>query len=187
MPSKVGRELQQALAALRPRLRRFAYGLTGSLEEADEVVQSAYVRALARLDQWQPGTRLDSWMYRIVQTVQYNRYRSANTRRAHGDSVDPDSLIGSDDSLGEARATLGKVRQFIWSLSEEHRAVLLLVTVEGLSYKETADTLGIPIGTVTSRLARARLALADMLAGRTPAEAMIQTAHQVGGNHEPYR
>lgn len=153
-------ELAQALVALQPRLRRFAYGLTGSLDQADEIVQSAYARALARLDQWEPGTRLDSWMYRIVQTVQFNQYKSNKVRRITQNPLDPEVHVGTDGTkAAEAYVTLGEVRELIWDLPEEQRAVILLVAVEGLSYKETADTLDIPVGTVTSRLARARMVL----------------------------
>ena len=153
-------DIKQALVALRPRLRRFAYGLTGSLDDADELVQSAYARALARLDQWQPGTRLDSWMYRIVYSIQVNNFHAERNHNTHTNAVELEELIGSDGARDmEARLTLDAVRRFIWQLPEEQRTVLLLITVEGFSYKEAAESLDVPIGTITSRLARARLAV----------------------------
>lgn len=158
--------LIQDLVALQPRLRRFAYGLTGSLDEADDLVQAAYERALARLDQWQPGTRLDSWMYRIVQSIRLNRLDAEQVRGSRLEPVDPSILVGSDGRREmEAQLTLESVRHFIWRLPEEQRVVLLLVVVEGLSYRDTAEVLGLPIGTVTSRLARARLAVKDFVDG----------------------
>lgn len=145
--------------ALLPRLRRFAYGLTGSRDEADDLVQSACERALSRLHQWRPGTRLDSWMYRILQTVWIDRLRSRRTRI----EAEPEllrRLAGGDAQRElEARLDLARVRRLIAALPDEQRLVLVLVTVEGFSYKDAAETLGIPIGTVMSRLARARLEL----------------------------
>lgn len=149
--------------ALLPRLRRFAYGLTGSRDEADDLVQSACERALSRLHQWRPGTRLDSWMYRILQTVWIDRLRSRRTRMEAEPEV-LERLAGGDARRElEARLDLARVRRLIAALPEEQRVVLVLVTVEGFSYKDAAETLGIPIGTVMSRLARARLELGRWL------------------------
>jgi RNA polymerase sigma-70 factor, ECF subfamily len=144
------------LVAALPRLRRFAFGLTGSLDEADDLVQAACERALARRDQYEPGTRLVSWMYRIDRV------------RRHGTvSEDPAVLAEypGGDAVGEAesRLALAEVRQAIAVLSPEQRTVLLLVSVEGLAYREAAEILGLPIGTIMSRLARARLGLAKVL------------------------
>lgn len=157
---KIEQGIKDALVSLRPKLRRFAYGLSGSLEDADDLVQAAYARALARLDQWQAGTRLDSWMYRIIQSIHINNRKAAGVRGEAFAPLDPDTLIGGDSGCEiEAAITLDAVREFIWSLPEDQRTVLLLITVEGLSYKEVAELLGLPVGTVTSRLARARLAV----------------------------
>ena len=150
------------LVAALPRLRRFAFGLAGSLDEADDLVQAACERALARRDQYEPGTRLVSWLYRIVQTIWIDQVRRQRTV-----SVDPALLAEypGGDAVGEAesRLALAEVRQAIAVLSPEHRTVLLLVSVEGLAYREAAEILGLPIGTIMSRLARARLALAKAL------------------------
>jgi len=152
------------LIALLPRLRRFAYGLTGSLDEGDDLVQSACERALSRLHQWQPGTRLDSWMYRIVQTTWIDRKRSERRRARPVDIDDLKHIAGGDlVQETEARLHLGKVQRFVDALPPEQRAVLLLVTVEGLSYREAAELLDVPIGTIMSRLARARMALGRSL------------------------
>jgi RNA polymerase sigma-70 factor (ECF subfamily) len=167
--------LIQDLLALQSRLRRFAYGLTGSLDEADDLVQAAYERALARLDQWQPGTRLDSWMYRIVQSIRLNRLDAERVRGSHLEAVDPDLLVGSDGRREtEAQLTLEGVRRFIWCLPEEQRVVLLLVAVEGLSYKDAAEVLDLAVGTVTSRLARARLAVKEFVDGNRWPERQLE-------------
>lgn len=152
------------MIGLLPRLQRFAYGLSGSLDEAEDLVQSTFERALSHIDQWQAGTRLDSWMYRILHSIRINRLHAENLRARKLDGSDPDEQIGGDNAREiEAKLTLEAVRQFIWKLPEEQRTILLLVVVEGVSYKDVSDMLSIPIGTVTSRLARARLAIKDFV------------------------
>lgn len=147
------------LVAVLPRLRRFARGLTGSSVEADDLVQAACERALARRHQFQEGTRFDSWMFRIVQTIWIDQIRSREVRKTDGD-IGEDRL-GSDEPVRrvEARLTLAEVRRAVDRLSPDQRAALLLVTVEGLSYKEAAEVVDVPVGTIMSRLARARIAL----------------------------
>lgn len=152
------------LAAHLPRLRRFAWGLAGSRDEGDDLVQAACEKALARADQFTPGSRLDSWLFRIVQTTWIDRRRQAARRT----EADPDLLAQLPDErphAGEARLALGTVERAIATLPEEQRAVLLLVSIDGVAYREAADILEIPIGTVMSRLARARLALGRALEG----------------------
>ncbi len=147
------------LVAVLPRLRRFARGLTGSSVEADDLVQAACERALARRHQFQEGTRFDSWMFRIVQTIWIDQIRSREVRKSDGD-IGEDRL-GSDEPVRrvEARLTLAEVRRAVDRLSPDQRAALLLVTVDGLSYKEAAEVVDVPVGTIMSRLARARIAL----------------------------
>ena len=154
----------QELVAALPKLRRFAFGLTGSIDEGDDLVQAACERALARRDQYKPGTRLVSWMYRIVQTVWIDRLRH---RRRGPTVMDPTALAdlpGGDAAAEmESRLALAEVRRAIAGLPPEQRTVLLLVCVEGVAYREAAEILQLPIGTVMSRLARARLALGKAL------------------------
>ena len=155
-------DIESGIAELVPRLRRFAYGLCGSLHDAEDIVQDACERALTRSSQWQQGTRLDSWMFRIVQTVHLNRIRHGAVRRRYEEKErESDSNFKEGADVMEAFVTLQQVREMIWNLPEEQREVMLLVAVEGFSYKEVATTVGIPIGTVTSRLARARKFLAS--------------------------
>lgn len=161
------------MISLLPRLRRFARGLTGSEEEADELVQAACERAIQRIGQWQQGTRLDSWMFRIMQNLWIDSIRMGKLRGSHLSLVDPDgqAVPGMDGEQATMnRLTLEAVRRGVQRLPPDQRSVLLLVCVEGCSYKETADSLGIPVGTVMSRLSRARLALNRMVGGsETPA------------------
>ncbi|MSP89047.1 MAG: sigma-70 family RNA polymerase sigma factor [Alphaproteobacteria bacterium] len=168
---------RQELVALIPRLRRFARGLTGTAADADDLVQAACERALARSQQWTPGTRLDSWVFRIVHTVWLDELRSRKVRAVDA-AADPDAIIGDDGrARTEATLTLAAVRRFIAELPDEQRAVLLLVTVEGLAYKEAADALGVPVGTVMSRLSRARTALAARMEGGGPADGTKRAVH----------
>ena len=147
------------LIAVLPRLRRFARGLTGSAVEADDLVQAACERALARQHQFQEGTRFDSWMFRIVQTIWIDQVRSRDVRKEGGEIAE--ERMGSDEAVRrvEARLALAEVRRAVDRLPPDQRTALLLVTVDGLSYKETAEIVGVPMGTIMSRLARARIAL----------------------------
>ena len=158
------------LVAVLPRIRRFARALTGDKNDADDLVQTVCERAIARIDQWSPSTRLDSWLYRIVQTVWIDMKRAQKTRREYATAVIATvSAVSPGETHAIATLTVGAVDHALQRLPEEQRAVVLLVCVEGLSYGQTAEVLGVPIGTVMSRLARGRLALRRLVDG-TPAE-----------------
>src|SRR5215469_2073614 len=150
------------LIAVLPRLRRFARGLTGSAVEADDLVQAACERALARQHQFQEGTRFDSWMFRIVQTIWIDQIRARDVRKEDSDTAE---RLGSDEPVRrvEARLALDEVRRAVDRLAPDQRIALLLVTVDGLSYKEAAEVVRVPVGTIMSRLARARIALLQQL------------------------
>jgi len=150
--------------ALLPRLRRYAYALAGSRAGADDLVQDAYERAIRHIDSWLPGSRLDSWMVQIMRNVHLNKLRSDRVRRDHASAAEPEGLVDGE-RFTEARITLDAVRRFVWRLPEEQRTALSLVCIEGMTYKEAADVLGLPGGTVASRVARARLALAAFVDG----------------------
>jgi RNA polymerase sigma-70 factor (ECF subfamily) len=151
--------INDQLIAVLPRLRRFARGLAGSAVEADDLVQAACERALTRAHQFQEGTRFDSWMFRIVQTIWIDQLRSRDTRREEAEEHGVN--VGTDEPgrRVEARLALQEVRTALEELPPEQRAALLLVTVDGLSYKEAAEVADVPVGTIMSRLARARVAL----------------------------
>ena len=140
-----------------PKLRRFALSLTGNRQDADDLVQGACEKALKNWTQFQPGSRMDSWMYRIVQTLWLDDRRK---HRVRGTAVDPDDAYLSDEgksaNLPEDRMMLAKVRAAMALLPEGQRDVLALVAIEGLSYREAAEALNVPVGTVMSRLSRAR-------------------------------
>jgi len=156
------------IVALLPRLRRFAWALTGARDEGDDLVQAGCLKALGALDQYRPGTRLDAWMFSILRTGWIDRVRFSARRPSVSDPETLEAL--SDAGLGareaEARLTLARVRAAMDALPPDQREVLALVAIEGLSYREAAETLGIPIGTVMSRLGRARARLGAMIEER---------------------
>jgi RNA polymerase sigma-70 factor, ECF subfamily len=155
---------QQDLVATVPKLRRFAFSLSGNRADADDLVQAACEKALRNRDQFRPGTRMDSWLYRIIQNLWIDDRRRS---KHHGIEIDPEdaglSDLGKAASLPEDRLMLAKVRGAMAKLPEAQRTVLALVAIEGLSYKETAEVLEVPVGTVMSRLARARDALMPVM------------------------
>lgn len=159
--------LRQQLVTLLPRLRRFALVLSRSADSADDLVQASVERALTRLDHWEPGTHLDRWLFSIVKSVWLNNQRSAKIRRAEPIEAYTDEWSSDGARDAEARLTLAEVREAFGRLPEEQRQALFLVSVEGYTYAEAAEILGIPIGTVISRLARGRAALMS----KTPIEA----------------
>jgi RNA polymerase sigma-70 factor (ECF subfamily) len=154
--------VRRELAALLPRLRRFGRTLASRREDADDLVQIAVERALNRSDQWQPGTRLDSWMFRIMQNawIDETRARERRSRTFVADAEGEHVGVSTTDAQIDAIA----VRRAVAQLGDDQRAVVGLVLVDGLPYKEAAEVLGVPIGTLTSRLARAREALQAILA-----------------------
>lgn len=159
-------QFERELVALLPKLRRFAFGLAGSKADGDDLVQGALAKALTNREQWQPGTRLDSWVYRIIQNHWIDTVRARRTR-GEGVSLDDALHVSLDDGnrTVEHSMALAKMKTAIAQLPEEQRAVVVLVSLEGQSYAATAETLSIPIGTVMSRLARARAALAAAVYG----------------------
>lgn len=159
-----------------PRLRRFAYALTRNMELADDLVQDTCERALARSDQWQPGTRLDSWMYRIAQNIWFDAGRASKVRGEQAELADIAEVAGSDGrDVTETRLTLTAVFDTIEKLPRDQQVLVALVCVDGLSYKEAADTLNLPIGTVMSRLSRARQSIANALLDSKPAALVAET------------
>ncbi|MBQ5965138.1 RNA polymerase sigma factor [Massilia sp. ZL223] len=154
--------LANEIAALLPRMRRFARSLTYHREDADDLVQIAMERALGRSEQWEAGTRLDSWIFRIIKNAWIDEVRS-RARRDELFAPEEEGEHVGDDHAGAHQQRLA-VQKAISLLSEEHKLVVGLVLVDGLPYKEAAEVLEIPVGTLTSRLARAREALQQLLA-----------------------
>lgn len=145
------------LVALMPRVRRFALGLTGNTADADDLVQDAFARAFTNLDKWREGTRLDAWVFRLTRNLFLNQIRSGKVRQGYLRTVQLEEMSRHDrPPHAETRMELADVLAGVARLPEEQRTVLLLVAVEGLSYAEAAEVTGLAVGTVTSRLSRAR-------------------------------
>jgi RNA polymerase sigma-70 factor, ECF subfamily len=163
--------VENQLVAFLPNLRRFAISLCRSRELADDLVQMACERALANEHRFEEGTRFDAWMFRILRNLWIDEVRKRKTAGPQEDIETHRELAGgSGEREAEARLTLKSVAEAIDGLVEEQREVLVLVCVEELSYKEAADVLGVPIGTVMSRLARARRNLAEAAGISAPPE-----------------
>jgi len=156
--------LSADLPALLPRLWRFALRLAGDRHDAEDLVQRACVRALERRHQLQPGTSTLSWMFSIVHSVWLNELRARQIRN-HGSMQWSEELV---DTVAapvacnpEVYAHHQQIIRAVEKLPDAQRTVMLLVAVEGLSYREAATVLEVPIGTVMSRLARARLTIGE--------------------------
>jgi RNA polymerase sigma-70 factor (ECF subfamily) len=157
-------QFENGLREMLPRLRRYAHALSRDGADADDLVGQAIERALRSRDQWQPGTRLDSWLYRIVRNLWIDETR-ARARRAKVE-LPPEAgeAAGYDPRPGtEAAIDLQRVMGAMTRLPDEQREVVALILVEGFGYREAAELLEVPIGTVSSRLVRGRNALLAML------------------------
>ena len=159
-PSMAMRVVREDIVAVLPRLRRFCLALTRSADAADDLAQSTIERSLSRIDQWQQQTRLDSWMFTIAKNIFLDEIRATKRRGQLVDVAVLEGVAGDDGRrVTEARSDLSRARQAIDTLPVDQRALVALVVVDGQSYKEAAAILEIPIGTVMSRLARARRAI----------------------------
>ena len=152
------------LVALLPRLRRFAQALSRDSAEADDLTQATVERALRSRQQWQPDTRLDSWAYRIMRNLWIDTARS-RSRKAAREAPEEEGLnVGTDPRPGlDAALDLKRITAAMSRLPNEQREVVALILIEGFGYREVSEMLGLPIGTVSSRLVRGRTALLAMV------------------------
>ena len=160
-PTPLSPELRDSLLGAIPHLRAFAISLTGNGDHADDLVQEAIVRGLSNLDKFEVGTNLQAWLFTILRNQFYN-----SKRRGRREIEDPDSVIaGSLSTLPEqhGRLDLRDLEMAVRKLSLEQREVVLLVGAEGLNYDEVAQICGTKIGTIKSRMNRARARLAELL------------------------
>ena len=155
---------ENELAQLLPRLRRFAHSLSRNPSDADDLTQMTIERALRSKDQWQEGTRLDSWTYRIMRNLWIDTARSRSRKERFEAPPEEAETLGEDPTEAiEASADLKRVMAAMERLPGEQREVIALILIEGFGYRETSEMLGLPIGTVSSRLVRGRAALLEML------------------------
>jgi len=158
---------EDQLAGLLPRLRRFAHALSRNSADADDLTQATIERALRSRGQWQPGTRLDSWSYRIMRNLWIDMTRSQARRTAREAPEEEGLNVGEDrrDAM-DAAVDLHRIMDAMARLPDEQREVVALILVEGFGYREVSEMLGLPIGTVSSRLVRGRTALLAMVGER---------------------
>jgi RNA polymerase sigma-70 factor, ECF subfamily len=150
-------DLRSDIIAILPRLRRFCMAIARGSDAGDDLCQATIERALLRADQFEQGSRLDSWMYRIAQNIMIDQARRAKTRGVEIEVDDALGLVGDDGvQIVEGRSELARARDAMAALPDEQRMLMALVVLDGKSYKDAAEILGIPMGTVMSRIARAR-------------------------------
>ena len=155
---------EEGLTALLPRLRRFAHALSRSGPDADDLVQATVERALRARAQWEAGTRLDSWLYRIMRNLWVDTVRSRSRREDLHVPVEEAERIGEDPQEAIAASIdLRKAMDAMQRLPDEQREIVALILIEGFGYRECSEILGLPIGTVSSRLVRGRTALLKMM------------------------
>lgn len=152
------------LVSLLPRLRRYAMTLTRSSSEADDLAQASCERALKAQTQFQEGTRLDAWLFSITRNLWIDALRKRQ-REGRVEEIDAHLDLPGEDGrqVNEVALTVDSVQQALAQMPEDHRRLLMLICVDGCSYRDASEQLAIPIGTVMSRLSRARQALAARL------------------------
>ncbi len=158
--SSSGEEIRDRIIELLPRLRRFARSLARNAQDADDLVQITAERALARAEQLRPDHPVASWLFGILRNAWIDEGRS---RRRRESLLEPEDLAGVGDPAAGADPELLCLQDALSRLPEDQRLAVALVLVEGFSYKEAASIMSVPVGTLTSRLARAREALQSML------------------------
>ncbi|HUN26510.1 MAG TPA: sigma-70 family RNA polymerase sigma factor [Steroidobacteraceae bacterium] len=159
--SKSIEAVQAGIVEMLPRLRRFARALARSPHDGDDLVQTAVERALARCDQLHADATLAPWLFGILRNAWIDEVRARNRQERLFAPEELGAEIG--DAGGGAHEQILSVQESMSRLPEEQRSAVALVLIEGLSYKEAAAAMGVPIGTLTSRLARGREALQALL------------------------
>jgi RNA polymerase sigma-70 factor (ECF subfamily) len=154
-------QIRELIISLLPRLRRFARTITRNPHDADDLVQASIERALRHHEQWRPDSRFESWMFGIMRNAWIDEVRSRHRRDKVLAPEESGENVG--DRSSEAHVEMLSVQSAMAELPDEQRMAVALVLIEGLSYKEAADVLDVPIGTLTSRLARGREALQRLL------------------------
>ena len=155
-------EIHRRIEAEIPRLRRYARALARDMAAADDLVQDCLARALAKLHLWQEGTDLRAWLFTILHNQYVNQVRRSVREGAAVGLSDTEPLLTRAPHQGK-RLELRDLERAIAKLPQEQRSVILLVGLEGMRYEEVAEVLGVPVGTVRSRLSRGREALRRLI------------------------
>jgi len=154
-------DVEAMLLDVIPHLRAFARSLTRNRDQADDLTHDAVVRALAAIDQFTPGTNFKAWMFTILRNLYYNECRKRWIK-----STPIDEMAGDEPSIGptqEANLEFNDFRRAFWQLNADQREVLILVGASGFSYEEAAEVCNCRVGTVKSRVSRARAELKQIL------------------------
>ncbi|PWK54529.1 RNA polymerase sigma factor [Pleionea mediterranea] len=155
-------ELQQALAERLPMIRRFAYSLTGSMADADDLVQNTIERVLTR--NRPEDVDLTKWLFRVCRNLWIDEYRSQKVRQQATQQPELQQIQSVDGEKDiHNQLTVEQIIKQMDQLPDDQRSILALIALQGMSYQEAADALAIPKGTVMSRLSRARQSIADWL------------------------
>ena len=156
------REVRAGLEPSLARLWRYALVLSRARDAADDLVQATCLRAIERADQFVPGTRVDRWLFAILRSIWLNEIRARRIREGGGFVDAEDALVTDGVREIEMNITASTVLRAVGRLPEAQRETILLVYSEGYSYAEAAAALGVPIGTIMSRLSAGRAALAKL-------------------------
>ena len=154
-------DFARLLEAEIPRLRRYARALTRNVTRGDDLVQSCLVRGIAKQHLWQPGTSLRAWLFTIMHNQHVNNVRHSAREGITVDLADSPTLTA--EPVATTRLELRDLERALDKLPIEQREVILLVGLEGMAYEEVAEVLGVPVGTVRSRLSRGRDALRRLM------------------------
>lgn len=152
-----------------PRLRRYAIALLRDRPDADDLVQDVVVRALGRLHLWREGTNMRTWLFTIMHNLHANDRRRAS-RTVDSRPLDQEALSLGTPAPQDSALELSQLSNAISGLPESQRQILLLVGMEGLSYADAAQALDVPVGTIMSRLSRAREDLRRVIDGEAGAQ-----------------
>ena len=178
-------EVRAGLQSSLARLWRYALVLSKARDAADDLVQATCLRAMERADQFIPGTRIDRWLFAILRSIWLNEIRTQRIREGGGFVDAEDALISDGVREMEANITASAVLRAISRLPGAQRETILLVDAEGYSYAEAATAFGVPIGTIMSRLSRARQTVAAHFDGSdAPAKRLREEGSAVASIEE---
>src|SRR6266571_2697782 len=153
--------LRDGLLAAVPSLRAFAISLSGNVDRADDLVQETLLRALAHIDSFEPGTNMSAWLFTILRNLFRSEYRKRRREVEDGDGSYAERLKSQPEQ--EARVEFREFREALAKLPADQREALILVGASGFSYEEAAEICGCAIGTIKSRVNRARTRLAELM------------------------
>ena len=158
----LGPSVRDAMLEVVPTLRAFAISLSGHVDRADDLVQETLLRAIANIDSFEPGTNLSAWLFTILRNLFRSQYRKDRREIADSDGSYAESLVSNPGQ--HSRLEFDELRNALAKLSPEKREALILVGASGYSYEEAAAICSCALGTIKSRVNRARTELAEMLA-----------------------